>query len=141
MPPIRRGHFSMRPQRTTLERLDDRARLSGMRRSELAERYLQEGLLMDEFPGIHFVDGALGRRPALLGTGLDVWEVVKVVRDNEGSVDDAAAYLEIEPRIVGLAVSFYGSNREAVDAWIARVEELSEREEAKSRAAARALSV
>lgn len=95
---------------------------------------------MDEFPGIYFVDGALGRRPALAGTGLDVWEIVKVVRDNDGSAAEAAAYLEIEPRLVQLAVGYYGSNREEIDDWIARVHELSAREQAKWQAAQEAIA-
>lgn len=130
----------MRPQESTLERLNVRARLSGQQRTALAERYLREGLLMDEFSGIHFVDGALGRRPALAGTGLDVWEIVKVVRDNNGSAAEAAAYLEIEPRLVQLAVGYYGSNREEIDDWIARVHDLSEREQAKWQAAQEAIA-
>lgn len=123
----------MRPKRATLERLRRRARLSGQPRTTLAERYLNEGLLMDEVPGIYFVDGALGRRPALIGSGLDVWEVVKVFKDN-GSIQEAAAYLEVEPRLVELAIRYYGSNREEIDDWIARVHELSELEEGKWRA-------
>jgi hypothetical protein len=39
----------MRPQQSTLEQLRVRARLSGQQRATLAERYLREGLLMDEF--------------------------------------------------------------------------------------------
>lgn len=124
----------MRPTRATLERLRRRARLSGQPRTTLAERYLAEGLLMDEVPGIYFVDGSLGRRPALIGTGLDVWEVVKVFKDS-GSIQEAAAYLELEPRVVELAIRYYGSNREEIDDWIARVHELSELEEGKWRAA------
>lgn len=89
---------------------------------------------MDEVPGIYFVDGALGRRPALMGSGLDVWEVVKVFRDN-GSIEEAAAYLEVEPRLVELAIRYYASNREEIDDWIERVLELSELEESKWRAA------
>ncbi len=126
-----RGHLSIRPRESTLERLRIRARLAGEQRTTLAERYLREGLLMDEFPGIHFVDGAMGRRPAIAGTGLDVWEIVKVIRDNDGSAEEAAVYLEIEPRLVEIAVRYYGSNREEIDDWIARVHELSEREQAK----------
>lgn len=128
----------MRPRQTTLERLRRRARLSGEPRTTLAERYLDEGLSMDEVPGIHFVDGAMGRRPALMGSGLDVWEVVKAVKDS-GSVEEAAAYLEVESRLVELAVRYYGSNREEVDDWIARVHELSELEEAKWRASREAI--
>jgi uncharacterized protein (DUF433 family) len=129
-----RGQLSMRPKRGTLERLRRRARLSGQTRTTLAERYLDEGLLMDEVPGIHFVDGSLGRRPALLGTGLDVWEVVKVFKDS-GSTEEAAAYLEMEPRLVDVAIRYYAANREEIDDWIARVLELSELEESKWRAA------
>ncbi len=129
----------MRPTRATLERLRRRARLSGQPRTTLAERYLDEGLLMDEVPGVYFVDGALGRRPALIGSGLDVWEVVKVFKDS-GSIQDAAAYLEVEPRLVEIAIRYYGSSREEIDDWIARVRELSELEEGRWRAAREAAS-
>jgi hypothetical protein len=135
-----RGQLSMRPRKTTLERLRRRSRLSGEPRTTLAERYVEEGLLMDEVPGIHFVDGAMGRRPALMGSGLDVWEVVKVVKDS-GSLGEAAAYLEVEPRLVELAIRYYGSSRQEIDDWIARVLELSELEEAKWRAAQEAIGV
>jgi uncharacterized protein (DUF433 family) len=124
----------MRPRKATLERLRRQARLSGEPRTTLAERYLNEGLLMDEVPGIYFVDGAMGRRPALMGSGLDVWEVVKVLKDS-GSIEEAAAYLEVEPRLVELAVRYYGSNRQEIDDWIARVLELSDLEETRWRAA------
>lgn len=93
---------------------------------------------MDENPGVHFVDGAMGRRPALLGSGLDVWEVVKVVKDS-GSTAAAAEYLEMEPRLVELAVRYYGAHREEIDEWTARVLELSESEEAGWRAAQEAI--
>jgi uncharacterized protein (DUF433 family) len=131
----------MRPRRGTLERLRQRARLSGQPRTTLAERYLREGLLMDEFPGIYFIDGAMGRRPAIAGMALDVWEIIKVVQDNDGSVEEAAAYLEIEPRVVRLATEYYGSNREEIDDWIARVHEFNEREHAKWLAAQKAIAV
>lgn len=124
----------MRPRMATLERLRRRARLTGRPQTTLAERYLNEGLLMDEVPGIYFVDGALGRRAALIGSGLDVWEIVKVFKDS-GSIEEAAAYLEVEPRLVELAIRYYASNREEIDNWIARVYEFSELEEAKWRAA------
>jgi uncharacterized protein (DUF433 family) len=130
-----RGQLSMRPAKRTLERLRERARLLGERHTTLAERYLQEGVLMDEHPNIHFVDGALGRRPGVVGTGLDVWEIVEAVKDNDGSIADAAIHLEIEPRLVEGAMHYYGSNREEIDEWIARVHALNEREERKWRAA------
>jgi uncharacterized protein (DUF433 family) len=130
-----RGQLSMRPTRAVLDRLRDRARLSGQRHTTIAERYLEEGLLMEEHPGIHFVEGPLGRRPAVIGARLDVWEIVQVLRDNDGDVAAAASYLEIEPRLVEVALRYYADQREAIDAWIARLEEMNEREEERWRAA------
>ncbi len=134
-----RGQLSLRPSSRTLARLRDRARLTGQKHTVLAERYVAEGVLMDEHPGIHFVDGALGRRPAVLGTGLDVWQIIEVAKDNGGSLE-AATYLEIDPRLVETAVRFYGSNSDEIDEWIARAREINERKEAQWLAGQVALS-
>jgi uncharacterized protein (DUF433 family) len=135
-----RGQLSMRPSKRTLERLRQRARLLGEKHTTLAERYVEEGVLMDEHPNIHFVDGAMGRRPAMLGTGLDVWQIVEVARDNAGSVAETAGYLEIDPRLVESALRYYGANREEIDDWIARIHMLNEQEEELWRAAQEAIS-
>ena len=135
-----RGQLSMRPSKRTLERLRERARLLGQKHTTLAERYLEEGVMMDEHPNIHFVDGALGRRPAVVGSGLDVWEIVEVAKDNGGAVADTAGYLELDPRLVEAALRFYGANREEIEAWIERVHALNEREESTWRAAQEAIS-
>jgi uncharacterized protein (DUF433 family) len=140
MSPDERGQLSLRPSARTLERLRERARLLGQRHTTLAERYVAEGVLMDDHPGIHFVDGAMGRRPAVMGTGLDVWEIVAVARDNAGSVEETAASLEVDPRLVEAALRYYGSNRAEIDDWLARVRDLADREEAAWRAARDALS-
>ncbi len=135
-----RGQLSMRPSKRTLERLRERARLLGERHTTLAERYIDEGVLMDEHPNIHFVDGAMGRRPAVTGTGLDVWEIVEVAKDNDGSVAETASYVEIDPRLVESALRYYGSNRGPIDDWIARIHTLNERDESSWRAAREAIS-
>ena len=67
MTSVERGQLSLRPSAATLARLRERARLLGQKHTVLAERYVAEGVLMDEHPGIHFVDGPMGRRPALMG--------------------------------------------------------------------------
>ena len=59
----------------------------------LAQRYVEEGLRMDEHPLVRFAEGPAGRRARLVGTGSDVWEVIAAVRDNDGDVAEAAAYL------------------------------------------------
>jgi uncharacterized protein (DUF433 family) len=106
------------PDRTR-ERLASRAARSQLAPRTLAQRYIDEGLRTDEHPLVHFVDGPAGRRPALIGTGLDVWEVTRVVRDNEGDAQAAADYLELPVHLVQAAVAYYAAYREEIDAWIA----------------------
>src|SRR5205085_10293362 len=76
--------LSLRLPDATLDRLGARARSRSVAPRTLAQRYVEEGLRIDEHPLIRFVDGPAGRRPRLLGTGLDVWAAIWLVRDNDG---------------------------------------------------------
>ncbi|ORB67438.1 hypothetical protein BST45_12345 [Mycobacterium shinjukuense] len=84
----------------------------------LAQRYVEEGLRHDAHPLIQFLDGPSGRRASLIGRGLDVWEVVATVRDNEGSITEAAEYLRIPAGLVEAAVAYYGEYRAEIDTEI-----------------------
>jgi uncharacterized protein (DUF433 family) len=120
--------LSLRLPQATVERLEGRARRVGIPPRTLAQRYVEEGLRMDEHPLVRFADGPAGRRAALLGTGLDVWEVIVVVRDNGGDAKQAADYLEIPLGLVQAAIGYYGAHRAEIDDWIA----LNERESAEA---------
>jgi hypothetical protein len=67
---------------------------------------------------VRFVDGPSGRRAALVGSGLDVWEAIATVRDNDNDLEEAAAVLETTPGLVQAAVTYYGEYREEIDAEI-----------------------
>lgn len=72
---------------------------------------LDEALRSRRFPGVVFVDGPAGRRAHLAGTGLDVWEIVELVREygspeavmrgfprlTRAAIRTAAAYAEEYP--------------------------------------------
>ncbi len=111
--------LSLRLADATLDRLGVRARSAHMPPRTLAQRYVEEGLRMDDHPLVRFADGPAGRRARLVGTGKDVWEVVTVVRDNDGDVAEAADYLGIPLGLVQAAVSYYGAYPDEVDEWIA----------------------
>lgn len=68
---------------------------------------------------MRFVDGPSGRRAALVGSGLDVWEVIAAVRDNDNDLDEAAAVLEIALGLAQAAVSYYGEYKAEIDAKVA----------------------
>ena len=115
-----RQHLSFRLPETTLDRLEARAHQIRETRTGLAERYLDEGLRMDEHPGIGFADGPAGRRAVVLGTGLDVWEVIGAVKGARGSIAATARYLDLPPAQVRAAVRYYAAFPAEVDDLLAR---------------------
>jgi uncharacterized protein (DUF433 family) len=123
-----RQHLTFRLPEPTLKRLDSRAHQIRETRTGLAERYLEEGLRMDEHPGIGFVDGPAGRRAVLVGTGLDVWEVIATVKQNRRSVAAAARYLEVPEGRLREAVRYYAAFPHEVDDWLDHQASIAERE-------------
>jgi hypothetical protein len=84
-------------------------RRSGRARSAVVEELAEEAAKTRLFPGIAF-RGPVPRRAWVLGTGLDVWEIVELARDyeegepradrpslTEGAVNLALAYSERFP--------------------------------------------
>ncbi len=121
-----RQHRSFRFPEETLERLDARAKQIRETRTALAERYVDEGLRMDEHPGIAFADGPAGRRAVLAGSGLDVWEVIATLRQNRNSLDATAHYLERPVATLRPAVRYYAAFPQEIDDRIALNEEVAQ---------------
>jgi uncharacterized protein (DUF433 family) len=110
--------MSVRLNEATISRLGARARRVHLPPRTLAQRYVEEGLRMDEHPLIRFAEGPAGRRATLLGTGKDVWEVIAVVRDNGGDAAESARYLEIPLGLVQAAIAYYGAYTAEIDQQI-----------------------
>ncbi len=131
---LRRAYLPARVPADTLRRLDRYARRLAKPRSNLVERYVEEGLRMDEHPGIVFVDGAAGRRAALAASrGLDVWQVISTLHANDGDVRRTAEVLAIPESEVRLALAYYADNRAEIDEWLRANDEEAERLEAAAR--------
>jgi uncharacterized protein (DUF433 family) len=114
-------------------RLTERAAETSESRNALAERLIDEGLRMDRHPLIAFRTGGSGmRRPALVGTRLDVWQVIDTVRAEGGDVAAAAEYLGVPERTVRAAVDYYAEFTEEIDGY--RAEELAFAERERERA-------
>jgi hypothetical protein len=111
--------ISIRLPEQTVGRLADRADRSNMPSRTLAQRYVEEGLRMDEHPLIRFADGPSGRRARLLG-GPDVWEVVATARDNDGDLAKTASYLELSLGLVQAGASYYAAYPQEIDERIER---------------------
>lgn len=125
---------SFRLSQRTLELLGERADETSESRNALAERLLDEGLHIDRHPLIRFRVGASGvRRPALVGTRLDIWQVVDTVRGERGDVAEAARYLGTTEGLVRAAIDYYADFTAEVDAQ--RAEEIAFAEHARDRSA------
>jgi len=120
--------IAFRFDRGTVAHLKQRARETRAPQTALAERYIEEGLRHDEHPLIYFRDGEAGRRPALLGTRLDVADVMSTIRQNGNSVEEAAAYLEIPVEHVEACLRYYTDYRDEIDAWTERSLAIAQRE-------------
>ena len=124
----------------TIRHLKRRAHEVGAAQTALVERYVEEGLRMDEHPLVHFRDGEAGRRPALLGSRLDVADVIETVRQNDNSLEDAAAYLELPVEQVEACLRYYADYKDEVDEWVERGRLAAERERERWRRQQRALA-
>ena len=132
-------HFTLRLAPGSRQKLLEGALRARLPERTLAQRYIEEGLRCDSHPLIHFLDGPSGRRASIVGRGLDVWEVIATVLDNDGSVTEASAYLQIPTGLVQAAVAYYGEYRDEIDAEIAANETEYERGRAAAAAGERAL--
>ena len=86
---------------------------------------------MEEHPGIVFRDGPSGRRAAL-ASGPDVWEVIETVKGSgatdEDAIAKAAAWANLSPAQVRVAVRYYGDFRDEIDSRIQGNHDAAERQ-------------
>jgi len=125
--------FSMRLSSALLSRLETAAGRRGETKTRVAERLIQEGLVMDDHPGVVFRDGPAGRRAALAG-GPDVWEVVETLLGTGKKGDDAIAataeWGSLTIPQVRVAVRYYADHRDEIDARIRQNREEADRQKA-----------
>jgi len=84
----------------------------------LALAYIAEGVRMDRYPGIIFRDRAGGRRAGLAGRRLDVWQVMETFRASDSDVEETAAYLQLRPDQVRVAVTYATDYPDEIEAMI-----------------------
>ncbi len=115
--------FSARLDADVVERLDRRGTRSGLNKSRLAERYIDEGMRMEDHPGIVFRDGPSGRRAGLAG-GPDIWEVIGALRSTglrgDAALKAASEWSGLTIRQVRDAVGYYNDFPAEIDERLRR---------------------
>lgn len=111
-------NLSLRLEPETLSRLETGARERGESKTGLAERLIEEGLRMEQHPGIVFRDGPAGRWAAL-ADGPDVWEVISAIRGvdhhDETALEDAIGWTSLNEYQVRTALRYYKAYPAEVD--------------------------
>jgi hypothetical protein len=102
------------------------SRHPGLTASSVAARLVDEGLRMEEHPGVIFRDGPMGRRATLVG-GPDVWEVIRALRSARTAEPMLAEPELIElvadngglaARLVRIALDYWAAHPDEVDALV-----------------------
>jgi uncharacterized protein (DUF433 family) len=119
--------FSVRFTASTDRTVEDEARRTRRSKSAVVEALAEEAVRTRRFPGIAFRGDDARRRPWVIGSGLDVWEIihmhedfgsvqklVKETRLNERQVLLALAYRDAYPEEIADAIV---ENRRPADEW------------------------
>jgi uncharacterized protein (DUF433 family) len=109
------------------ETLESVAKDRGVNPLSFARTLIDEGLRRERHPGIVFRDGPAGRRAAIEGRRLDVWQVMETVWASEGEIAAAADYLGLRPDQVQAAVGYYADFTQEVESWVQRNREEADR--------------
>jgi hypothetical protein len=91
---------------------------TGRSKGAVVEALAEEALRMRLFPGIAFRGTDWDRRAWVIGTALDVWQIVDAYRDI-GSVQRMGDGGSASERNVNLALAYYKRFSEEIDAAIA----------------------
>jgi uncharacterized protein (DUF433 family) len=110
--------FSMRLSKRMEALVDVEARRTGRSKGAIVEALAEEALRMRLFPGIGFMGRDWDRRAWVMGTGLDVWQVIDIYKD-VGSVERMVEGWSINERQIQLALDYYKMFPEEIDAMIA----------------------
>lgn len=110
--------FSMRLSRVTDELVTREAKRTRRSKGAVVESLAEEALRARRFPGIAFRGTDWNRRPWVIGTALDVWEIVGATRAFD-SPEAAADTTDLTEAHVRLALAYYEAFPQEIEEAIA----------------------
>lgn len=110
--------FTLRLSRSMDALVTEEARRTRRSKGAVVEALAAEALRTRLFPGIAFRGTDWERRPWLIGTAFDIWEVIRAYQDF-GSIERVVAETDVTERQIQLALAYYVRFPEEIDAAIA----------------------
>jgi uncharacterized protein (DUF433 family) len=125
--PLKGEPFSVRFTLATDRTIEAEAQRTRRSKASIVEALAEEAARTRRFPGIGFRGDDVRRRPWVIGSGLDVWEIVQMLEEFD-SAARLVADTQLSERQVALALAYRDSypdevaeaiaeNRRPVDAW------------------------
>ena len=109
--------FSIRLSTLTDELVTREARRTRRSKGAVVEMLTEEALRTRRFPGIAFRGADWNRRPWVIGTALDVWEIVAAAR-RFASPEEMAIATDLDEARIRLALAYFEGFPEEIDAAI-----------------------
>ncbi|MGH3563464.1 MAG: hypothetical protein ACRDTN_17180 [Mycobacterium sp.] len=120
--------FSVRFTLSTDRTVEAEARRTRRSKSAIVEALTEEAVRTRRFPGLAFRGEDARRRPWVIGSGLDVWEIIQMLEDF-GSIQRLTKETQLNERQVLLALAYRDSyaeeiadaiaeNRQPADDWL-----------------------
>src|SRR5882757_9444696 len=110
--------FSMRLSDVTDQLVNEEAKRTRRTKGAVVEGLAEEALRTRRFPGIAFRGTDWNRRPWVIGTALDVWEIVAATRGYD-SPQNAADATDLAEAHVRLALAYHEEFPQEIDDAIA----------------------
>jgi uncharacterized protein (DUF433 family) len=110
--------FSVRFSLPTDHIVEDEAKRCRRSKSAIVEALTEEAVRTRRFAGIGFRGEDAARRPWVIGSGLDVWEIVQML-DDFGSIEGLVTKTQLTERQVKLAAAYRDSYPEEIAETIA----------------------
>ncbi|MDQ3647627.1 MAG: CopG family transcriptional regulator [Actinomycetota bacterium] len=107
----------MRLSRVTDELVTQEARRTHRSKGAVVESLADEALRTRRFPGIAFRGADWNRRPWVIGTALDVWEVIAASRGFDAP-QEMAGQTDLSEAQVRLALAYYEEFPDEIDETI-----------------------
>lgn len=97
---------SLRLAESQLAKLRRLSRRMGSSASQVAGILIEESLRRADFGFIDFKNSAIGRQAFVMGTGLQVWEIIVIARSYEMNVSRTAEHLSLPNYLVEAAINY-----------------------------------
>lgn len=107
--------FSIRLSQTTDRFVEAEARRTKRSKGAIVEALTEEAARMRRFPGIGFRGEEPYREAWVIGTGLDVWELIEMLQDHGSAERLLDGHENVTPRAMELAQAYYAGYQEEVD--------------------------